>query len=116
MASRAHRKGFKPLPSEGWSEEWGTWENYMNQCVHEGARVGSDGSCDYIMWITANGNFHREDGPAIEYTDGHRAWYVNGNLHRLDGPAFEHPDGSVEFYKDGFQYTDITFTQCVDDE
>ena len=25
-----------------------------------------------------NGKFHREDGPAIEYSNGTREWYVNG--------------------------------------
>ena len=25
-----------------------------------------------------NGQFHREDGPAIEYPDGYKLWYLNG--------------------------------------
>jgi hypothetical protein len=34
---------------------------------------------------------HREDGPAVEDTDGnYRAYYVYGKLHRMDGPAREH--------------------------
>jgi len=27
---------------------------------------------------TLNGEFHREDGPAIEYHDGSNYWYLNG--------------------------------------
>ena len=27
---------------------------------------------------TLNGDFHREDGPAIEYRDGSKYWYLNG--------------------------------------
>ena len=27
-----------------------------------------------------NGNFHREDGPAIEYANGHKSWYLNGQF------------------------------------
>ncbi len=34
-----------------------------------------------------NGKFHRIDGPAVEYNDGHQEWYEHGKHHRLDGPA-----------------------------
>jgi len=30
---------------------------------------------------------HREDGPAVEHTDGAKSWWLNGKLHRMDGPA-----------------------------
>jgi len=40
-------------------------------------------------WRNSNGKLHREDGPAVEYTDGSRLWYINGQLHRIDGPAIE---------------------------
>ena len=33
-------------------------------------------------------NYHRTDGPAIEYQDGGEEWYWHGKLHRTDGPAF----------------------------
>jgi len=116
-ASRAHRKGFSPLPSDGWHEDHdGSWEDYKERCVHEGAIVGNDFSGEYIKWIDDNGDLHREDGPAIEYEDGTKYWMINGRLHCLDGPAIERSDGSVAFYKDGLQYTDITLTQCIDDE
>ena len=41
---------------------------------------------------------HREDGPAVEYDNGERAWYVDGKLHRTDGPAIEYADGSKAWY------------------
>jgi len=44
---------------------------------------------------------HRLDGPAVEYTDAYKAWYVDGQLHRLDGPAFESADGRKYWYVDG---------------
>jgi hypothetical protein len=25
-----------------------------------------------------NGQLHREDGPAVEYTDGDKSWWLNG--------------------------------------
>jgi len=49
---------------------------------------------------------HREDGPAVEYTDG-RTWYLNGKLHRVDGPAMEYYNGSKYwFLNDKFHRTD----------
>ena len=44
---------------------------------------------------------HRLDGPAVEWADGSKAWYVNGKLHRLDGPAVEYADGGKAWYVDG---------------
>lgn len=32
---------------------------------------------------------HREDGPAIEFTQGHKSWYQDNLRHRVDGPAIE---------------------------
>ncbi|MDE1834530.1 MAG: hypothetical protein KGH64_04285, partial [Candidatus Micrarchaeota archaeon] len=45
-----------------------------------------------------NGKRHRTDGPAVEYADGYKAWYLNGQRHRTDGPAVEYADGSKEWY------------------
>lgn len=36
-----------------------------------------------------DGQYHREDGPAIEYPNGCKSWYIKGQLHREDGPAVE---------------------------
>jgi hypothetical protein len=44
---------------------------------------------------------HREDGPAVEYPDGDKSWYINGKLHREDGPAIEYADGGKEWYSNG---------------
>jgi len=111
MAARAHRKGFKPLPANGWSPEWGPWEAYKERCVREGASVGNNEFGDYITWRDDVGFTHREDGPAHEYKDGLKEWFIIGRRHRLDGPARVRKDGSVEFYKYDIRYTDITFTQ-----
>jgi len=29
-------------------------------------------------WKLPNGIWHREDGPAIEYSNGDKSWYING--------------------------------------
>jgi len=52
-------------------------------------------------------NLHRRDGPAIEYADVYKAWYVNGELHRLDGPAYEGVGHKV-WYVDGVTITLIS--------
>jgi len=44
---------------------------------------------------------HRTDGPATEFSDGYKAWYVNGVLHRVDGPAIEHVRGDKTWYING---------------
>ena len=44
-----------------------------------------------------NGKYHREDGPAVEYANGYKEWYINGKWHREDGPAIEHTDGTKEW-------------------
>jgi hypothetical protein len=48
-----------------------------------------------------DGQLHREDGPGFEGADGSKLWYRNGQLHREDGPAVEWPDGAEEWYLDG---------------
>jgi hypothetical protein len=52
-----------------------------------------------------DGELHREDGPAIEYSNGAKYWYRYGQLHREDGPAIEWPDGAEEWYRNGERVT-----------
>jgi len=47
---------------------------------------------------------HREDGPAVEYSNGDKKWYLNGKLHREDGPAVEKADGKKVWYRNGMPY------------
>ena len=41
---------------------------------------------------------HREDGPAIEYSNGTKYWYINGYYHKTAGPAIEYSDGTKVWY------------------
>jgi hypothetical protein len=50
-----------------------------------------------------HGDLHREDGPAVERANGDKEWWANDVLHREDGPAVEHADGTVEYWIDGEQ-------------
>ncbi len=58
-------------------------------------------SKDRIEYYNDKGELHREDGPAIEYNNGTKHWYINNQLHRIDGPAIEHSDGSKYWFKNG---------------
>ena len=56
---------------------------------------------DRTEWYNAKGQLHREDGPAVEWSDGDKAWYFNGKLHREDGPAVVTADGDKQWYQNG---------------
>lgn len=52
---------------------------------------------------------HRTDGPAMEWANGTKEWYLDDELHRVDGPAVEWADGTKEWYVNGAQYTEEEF-------
>ncbi len=54
-----------------------------------------------VEYRNDNNQFHRLDGPAREWSNGSKHWYVDGKLHRLDGPAVEWSNGSKEWHVNG---------------
>ena len=56
---------------------------------------------DRTEWYNQNGQRHREDGPAVEYANGTKEWYINGQCHREDGQALEWADGTKYWYING---------------
>ena len=56
---------------------------------------------DRTEWKNLNGLYHREDGPAIEWSNGDKSWWLNDKLHRENGPAYEYADGFKEWYLNG---------------
>ena len=52
-------------------------------------------------WYNQKCQFHREDGPAIEWPNGTKAWYQHGQCHREDGPAIEFANGGKKWYQHG---------------
>jgi hypothetical protein len=64
-----------------------------------------------VMYLTDDHQLHRVDGPAVEYANGERYWYLNGERHREDGPAVEFQDGYIGWYWHGQQ---LTFEQWAD--
>ena len=59
--------------------------------------VSSSGTKEWYL----KGKRHREDGPAIEYSNGDKEWWENDKLHREDGPAIEHSNGDKDWYFNG---------------
>jgi hypothetical protein len=59
-------------------------------------------------WL--NGNLHREDGPAVIGSNGNEYWYLNGKYHREDGPAIIYPNGTQEWF-----LNDINITKEVNE-
>ena len=49
-----------------------------------------------------DGKLHRHDGPAIEWTDGTKEWYLYGYRHRDGAPAVIHPEGVTLWYFNGW--------------
>lgn len=70
-----------------------------------------DGRVEYLSrrTLTLVGNkalLHREDGPAIMYSDGYQEWRSYGALHRKDGPARIDPvDNTQDWYVMGKRVT-----------
>ena len=60
-----------------------------------------------------DGKQHRIDGPAAEYSDGRKCWFTCGRLHRVDGPAVEYTDGDKSWYIDDERYTKEEFNEIM---
>ena len=48
-----------------------------------------------------SGLLHREDGPAVEFNNGDKFWYINGKRHREDGPAVILSNGDEDYWING---------------
>jgi len=71
-------------------------------------RIDTDGDKFYFK-DKAMTIYHRTDGPACEWADGSKAWWVDGKRHRLDGPALEWSNGAKFWYVDGKYLTEKQF-------
>jgi len=60
-----------------------------------------------------NGRFHREDGPAIEWADGTKFWWINSKYHREDGPAIERANGTKEWFLHGKELSEDLFNKVT---
>jgi len=58
---------------------------------------------------------HRENKPAVEWSDGSKEWYLNGLRHREDGPAQEYcGEYSVyRWYLNGKEYSKKEYLKII---
>ena len=54
-----------------------------------------------ICYYNADGQEHRLDGPAVEYSNGDKIWYINGKVHREDEPAIIFASGTKKWFSYG---------------
>ena len=78
----------------------GKWICQGKRYDEEGEEILNEKGDIYLLWYK-NGLLHRENGPAVEYSNGKKEWYKNGELHREDGPAIEWKSGNKEWFKNG---------------
>ena len=55
----------------------------------------------FLREFRLGGSFHREDGPAKEYSGGAQGWFQHDRLHRTDGPAYITTEGTQYWYLNG---------------
>jgi len=73
-------------------------------------------SCGDKYWYR-RGLLHRVDGPSIYLSDGYRAWYIKNKRHREDGPAIIYGNGEKEWWLNGaFYRTKEDYFDALTDE
>ena len=86
------------------------WHNESNQRHREdGPAVEYENGTKYYY---INGKLHRENGPAVEFANGGKEYYINNKLHREDGPAVEWADGDKSYFINGKKLTEEEFKAC----
>jgi hypothetical protein len=65
------------------------WPAFNNMTVDEKGTISFENN---------NGEWSNLNGPAVEYADGTKYWYVDGKLHRQGGPAIEKANGFKEWW------------------
>ena len=89
------------------SEDTVRWYNLKTDKYHrEGgpAVEYADGTKSWYL----NGRYHRVDGPACD-SSSFKSWWLNGKRHRTDGPAVEWADGTKAWYLNDVEYTEKQF-------
>jgi len=74
-----------------------------------------------ICYYNSEGQYHRIDGPAVEWPDGNNgftvgigeSWYINGKHHRLDGPAVRWSNRDNFWYIYGQIYLKVEHNRLV---
>lgn len=62
------------------------------------------GGLTTLTYKNANGQTHREEGPALIYADNYLIWRRNDLTHREDGPAIIKNNGTESYHLSGVMY------------
>jgi len=66
--------------------------------------MGASNSKIYInkygdkIYYNSNWEYHRINGPAVEYLNGTKYWFKEGLFHRVDGPAIDYLNKNKRWY------------------
>jgi len=71
------------------------------ELIEDDSVISTVDSIGTKRWKNSKGDYHREDGPAVETFEGDKHWLVNGKRHREDGPAVERANGNKEWWLNG---------------
>ena len=78
------------------------WQEFLCDCILSCSCSYAEANGEVRYYGGSGGKqLHRANGPAIEYPDGSKAWFVNGVRHRTDGPAYIGVDGTEEWWIKG---------------
>ena len=101
------KEQFIHVNEEGNKRYYSDREMYTRHREDGPALEYADGGKEW--WI--NDKRHREDGPAIEWASGDKEWWINDKLHREDGPAIEYADGDKEWWVDDTNLSEQEFNE-----
>jgi hypothetical protein len=87
-------------------------EYTLNGLLHREDGPAIERSNGSKAWFI-DGKAHRGDGPARILSDGTKYWYINNKLHRINGPAVEYNNGSKAWFIDGNQLSEKEFNQYL---
>ena len=93
-----------------------TFDKTVQQYLQESEQTGppyiiKQGGASFYYKDPDHSILHREDGPAIVWSDGRRSWWINGDRHREDGPAVIYADGSKNWWVNGKKLTEDEFNE-----
>ena len=87
-------------------------EQDRNWYILKGYEILTDARGNRAWYL--NSICYREDGPAVEWADGGRAWRnEDGYLHREDGPAVDWASGTREWWLNGKYMTEEQHRRAV---
>ena len=60
-----------------------------------------------------DGHYHNIDGPAVEYDNGTKKWFIHGKLHRENGPAIIWNSGNVLYFLNGIELSEKDYQKAL---